>query len=94
MWLVGTTGVSHLSDMQTVVVREFVRAFPRFVAKARHGEVIEVRHRDGATFTFALKAAAKVQPRRAARPLDPKLFARFDLDAPAFPPLAADARLD
>ena len=80
--------------MPSVIVREFVRAFPRFVARARNGEIIEVRHRDGATFTFALKAAAKISPRRAARALNPAPFAEMDLDAPAFPPLAAHARLD
>ncbi len=61
--------VNNLPDMASIVVREFVRAFPRFVAKARLGEVIEVRHRDGATFTFVLNSAARVQPRRAVRPL-------------------------
>ncbi len=80
--------------METVVVREFVRAFPRYMSQARQGKVIEVRHRDGATFTFTLKTAARTQPRRAARALDPKRFAQLDLDAPAFPPLAAHARLD
>lgn len=80
--------------MSNVIVREFVRAFPRFVARAREGEIIEVRHRDGTTFTFALKSTAKVPPRRAARPLNPAPFADLDLDAPAFPPIAAHARLD
>jgi hypothetical protein len=79
--------------MKPIVGREFVREFPRFVAKAREGEVIEIRHRDGAIFTFALKSGARPTPRRAARPLDPKAFATVDLDSPAFPPQPPDARL-
>lgn len=87
------TVVSHLSVMKPVVGREFVREFPRFVARAREGEVIEIRHRDGALFTFALKSGGRPRPRKAATPLDPKAFAQVDLDSPAFPPLPPDARL-
>jgi len=69
--------------MKPVVAREFVREFPRFVARAREGEVIEIRHRDGALFTFALKSGGRPRPRKAATTLDPKAFAQVDLDSPA-----------
>jgi len=71
--------------MEPVGGPRFVREFPRFVALALDGEVIEIRHRDGAIFTFALKSGARPRPRRSARPLDPKAFATVDLDSPAFP---------